>query len=82
VTVYGVYLRVRCRLVAVTGGVKDHRGLTTERVVDAALRAADQKGIDARTAVLSRSGMAVSLERCVLILISYSSVVLVVCAPS
>jgi AcrR family transcriptional regulator len=31
----------------VTGGVKDQRGLTTELVVDAALRAADEAGIDA-----------------------------------
>ena len=39
-------------------GVKAHRGLTTERVVDAALRAADEEGIDA----LSLRRLAAALE--------------------
>jgi TetR/AcrR family tetracycline transcriptional repressor len=58
VQIYGVDRRVRRRLASVADDVKTHRGLTTERVVDAALRAADEGGIEA----VSLRRVAVALE--------------------
>src|SRR5438876_10734231 len=47
VGVYGVDYCVRRRLASVARDVKTRRGLTKEGVVDAALRAADEGGLEA-----------------------------------